>query len=48
MRGKPLQLVYREDGCIVSIPHKLNQDGYLRIRDERYEGKGRKPPHYGS
>lgn len=43
MRGKSLQLVYKDNGCIVSISHKLNKDGYLRIRDERYKGKGRKP-----
>lgn len=43
MRGKPLQLVYRDDGCIVSISHKLDKYGYLILRDEHYKGKGAMP-----
>ena len=43
MRGKPLHLVLLENGCIVDSAHCLNQDGYLRIKDERYKGKGRAP-----
>lgn len=43
MRGKPLETVRTEEGCIVSTSHKLNHDGYLRVRDYRYTGKGRKP-----
>ena len=43
MRGKPLELQELPNGCIVSLSHKLNKDGYLRIRDPRYKGKGRAP-----
>lgn len=43
MRGKPMVLIQDQNGCIVSTSHRLNQDGYLRIRDHRYTGKGRKP-----
>lgn len=43
MLGKTLELVTNELGCIVSTSHKLNKDGYLRVRDVRYLGKGRKP-----
>lgn len=43
MRGKPMVLIQDQNGCIVSTSHRLNQDGYLRIRDHRYKGKGRKP-----
>lgn len=43
MRGKPMVTITTSEGCIVSTSHKVNQDGYLRIRDDRYKGKGRKP-----
>lgn len=43
MRGKPLILKETKNGCIVSTSHKLNTDGYLRVRDYRYSGSGRKP-----
>lgn len=43
MRGKPMVLIKDQNGCIVSTSHRLNKDGYLRIRDHRYKGKGRKP-----
>ena len=43
MRGKPLILQKTETGCIVPLSHKLNQDGYFRYRDPRFEGKGRSP-----
>lgn len=43
MRGKPLELQELPNGCIVPLSHKLNKDGYLRIRDPRYKGKGRAP-----
>lgn len=43
MRGKPLHLVLLENGCIVSTSHKLDKDGYLKLPDERYKGKGTKP-----
>lgn len=43
MRGKPLVLVQLDNGCIVSTSHKLNQDGYLRVRDDRVTRKGRRP-----
>lgn len=43
MRGK--REVFRKDanGCIVPTIHKLNQDGYLRMRDPDYMGTGRAP-----
>lgn len=43
MRGKPMVLIKDQNGCIVSTSHRLNKAGYLRIRDHRYKGKGRKP-----
>lgn len=43
MRGKPFETITTSSGCIVSTSHKVNKDGYLRVRDYRYEGKGRKP-----
>ena len=43
MRGKPHEWRVTVDGCIVSTSHKTNQDGYLRIRDDRVIGGGRKP-----
>lgn len=43
MRGKVHTWVTTKTGCIVSTSHRLNQDGYLRIRDHRYTGPGRKP-----
>jgi hypothetical protein len=43
MRGKPITLITTENGCIVSTSHRLNNDGYLRVRDPRYTGNGRKP-----
>lgn len=43
MHGKPLELITTECGCIISTSHKLNKEGYLRVRDIRYLGKGRKP-----
>lgn len=43
MRGKPMTLITTENGCIVSTSHRLNKDGYLRVRDPRYTGSGRKP-----
>lgn len=43
MRGKPLVFTTTKDGCIVSTSHCLNQDGYLRVSDPRYTGKGRAP-----
>lgn len=42
MRGKPMVLIKDQNGCIVSTSHRLNKDGYLRIRDHRYKGKGTK------
>lgn len=39
MRGKPMVLIQDQNGCIVSTSHRLNHDGYLRIRDHRYNGK---------
>lgn len=43
MRGEPMVWIQDQNGCIVSTSHRLNHDGYLRIRDHRYEGTGRKP-----
>lgn len=43
MRGKPLIFTTTKDGCIVSTSHRLNQDGYLRVRDPSYKGSGRAP-----
>lgn len=43
MRGKPLVLIELDNGCIVPTSHKLNKDGYLRIRDPNYKGEGRAP-----
>ena len=43
MRGKPLVLKQLETGCIIPLSHQLNKDGYFRIRDPRYKGKGRAP-----
>lgn len=34
MRGKPMVLIKDQNGCIVSTSHRLNKDGYLRIRDK--------------
>lgn len=42
MRGKPMVLIKDQNGCIVSTSHRLNQDGYLRIRDHRYKCTGTK------
>lgn len=39
MRGKPMVLIKDQNGCIVSTSHRLNKDGYLRIRDHRYKVK---------
>lgn len=43
MRGKEIIFVTTESGCIVPTSHKLNQDGYFRVRDYRVSLKGRKP-----
>lgn len=43
MLGENLVWMYDSNGCIVSTSHKLNKDGYLRVRDPRYTGEGRKP-----
>lgn len=43
MRGILFQKQTLESGCIVSTSHKTNQDGYLRVRDWRFTGTGRKP-----
>lgn len=40
MRGKELIFVTTESGCLVSTSHKLNQDGYLRIRLRVEAGRG--------
>lgn len=42
MRGKPMVLIKDQNGCIVSTSHRLNKDGYLRIRDHRYKCTGTK------
>lgn len=43
MRGIKREWKTTDSGCIVSTTHKLNKDGYLRVRDDRHEGPGRKP-----
>lgn len=43
MRRKPILLEQTDTGCIVPLSHKLNADGYLRVGDWRYTGKGRCP-----
>jgi hypothetical protein len=43
MRGKPHVWETTDNGCIVSTSHRINQDGYLRIRDPRFSGEGRRP-----
>lgn len=35
MLGENLVWMYDSNGCIVSTSHKLNKDGYLRVRDHR-------------
>lgn len=43
MRGRPIVYQTLESGCIVPTSHKLNRDGYFRVRDYRFTGEGRKP-----
>ena len=41
MRGKPLEFKTLDNGCIVPLHHKLNQDGYFRFLLRNKDGKGR-------
>ena len=43
MRGIKPEWRVTDTGCIISTSHKLNKDGYLRVRDDRVQGPGRKP-----